>query len=115
MSRKEQIESFIIKELSQIINREVEVKDCLITITFVKADPDLKTAQIGISVLPSNLTGTALKSLRKRSGILARQLLKKTRWKRVPTLEWKVDRSSKRAEEIQKTIKKASEQNDKNK
>lgn len=110
MSRKDQIESVLEKELSQAISKEVEVKDCLITIAFVKADPDLKTAQIGISVLPSNLTGTALRELKKKSGVLAQDIIKRTKWKRMPTLEWKVDRSSKRAEEIQKTIDKASRQ-----
>ncbi len=113
MSRKQQIESLIERELSQAINKEIEIKDCLITISFVRSDPDLKTARIGISVLPSNLTGTALRELRKKSGLMARELQRKTQWKRVPKLDWRVDRSSKKAEEIQRDIDKASDQ-DKN-
>ena len=110
MSRRDQIESVLEKELGGAINREIEIENCFITITFIKADPDLKTAQIGISVLPTNLTGTALRKLKKKSGVLAREIIKRTKWKRMPTLEWKVDRSSKRAEEIQRTIDKATDQ-----
>ncbi len=104
MEKTEKINALMQRELAQAMLKEIEAKDYLVTLSFVKCSPDLKTAKVGVSILPTNFTGTALRELRKKSGILAKELRKKTKWKRVPTLEWKVDRSAEEDERMRKEI-----------
>ncbi len=108
MSRTDKVNSLMEQELGRAMSKELETKGYLVTITFAKCSPDFKEAQIGVSIIPSNLTGTALRELKKKSGIIAAELKKRTKWRRMPKLKWEVDRSAKRAQEINKTIDKIS-------
>ena len=104
MSRTERINSLLEQEIADFINKEVEVKDCLITVTYVQISPDLKHARVGVSVIPSNVTGTSLRQLRKKTHLLTQTLRKKFNWRQIPAFKWEVDRSSKKAQEISDTI-----------
>lgn len=63
MASKERINELILEELASAVNREVGIENALITITYVHCSPDLTQAKVGFSVLPDNLTGTALRKL----------------------------------------------------
>ncbi|MDO8261450.1 MAG: ribosome-binding factor A, partial [Candidatus Magasanikbacteria bacterium] len=64
MSRMDQINELLREELSILMSRETPIPNGLITITRVKCSPDLKNATILISVLPENVSGSALRKVR---------------------------------------------------
>jgi ribosome-binding factor A len=104
MSRLEKINELLRAELAHFITREVEFTNGLITITKVKTSPDLKKSTVIISVLPENLSGTALRQVRKNSKNLALKL-KKLNLKYIPRLNWRIDSQARHAAELDKTFK----------
>jgi ribosome-binding factor A len=102
--RLERINELLRAELSNLVAREMPLENGLITITYVKCGADLKNATIGISVLPENLTGTALRQLAKISGLLSKELHKKLKIKFIPKFYWKVDALERYAIEIDQAI-----------
>ncbi len=87
-----QVGEVLLREISQIIAREVEPPaDCLITIMKVEVTPDLQNATVFVSVLPENKTGTALKKLQQHTGEIQRLLNKKLTMKFSPRIQWEVD------------------------
>jgi len=70
MSKIPRYNELILEELAQAVNREVALPNTLITVTYVECSPDLKQAKVGISVLPDNLAGTALRKLKAATRLL---------------------------------------------
>lgn len=104
MSRIEQINELLKNELGNAISREVPMDSGLITITRVECSPNLQYAAIFISVLPVNLSGTALKSLRQASSSFSGILKKKLRMRSIPKFNWKIDEGERHAAEIDDAI-----------
>ena len=100
-NRMEQVNSMIQKELAYLVNKDIYVKDALVTVSYVDCAPDLRDATIGISVLPENFSTKAIKILRSNSRILSEQLKKKTRIKIIPKFHWKIDTTESKASEIE--------------
>jgi ribosome-binding factor A len=97
MSRIDQINSLLKQELAEMINREGILPDGLITVTRVKTSPDLRYAKVSVSVLPDNLSGTALKALRKKTGFFSGVLRKKLNLKFIPKFNWDLDTTEREA------------------
>jgi len=104
MSRIEQVNSLLIKELASIVNGEISVKESLITISYVRCSADLRDATIGFTVLPDKYAVLAQKALNSRSGIIAEKLRKKIRFKTMPRFHWKMDASESEAAEIDEIL-----------
>ncbi len=100
MSKLHQINELIYRELATAINQELQLPDVLVTVSYVSCEPDLRSARIGVSVLPDKLAGTALKKIRKMSGIFASIISKNTRLRKAPKLIWEFDSTEKKAAEI---------------
>lgn len=109
MSRIEQINELLRSQLANLINQEVNLENGLITVSYVECSPDLRYAKIGISVLPENLTGSALKKLRQSSNQFSRDLKKELNLKYIPRFNWVIDNTEKNAAEIEKTLAKIKE------
>jgi len=109
MARPEQVNELIRKELADLINKEVAFEGALLTVTFVDCSKDLRDATIGVSVLPSGLTGTALKKLRQNTGLLANALQKRTRLRHIPRFRWEIDATEEKAEGVEALLKKIRE------
>jgi ribosome-binding factor A len=101
----QKVNDLLIAELARELSRLKLIEDGLITITYVKCSPNLREASIGISVLPENRTGTALRALRKQNSYF-KKTLKKLNLKYVPNLNWQVDSLVRRAAEFDEAIKK---------
>lgn len=111
MSRRlDQINELLRGELASAASGGLELDGCLVTILYVKTSPDLKNATVGISVLPENMTGSALKELRRRGGAFGRELGKKMKIKKIPRFNWVIDKNIRRAQEIEDCIKDIHEQ-----
>jgi len=91
-------------KLAHLVSREVYLAGGLITITKVDTSPDLKFSKVYISVLPENLTGTALTKLRKNNALFSRQIAKTTRLRKVPKLKWLLDEGERQIVEVSKIM-----------
>lgn len=108
----EQVNQLLRSELANLVSKEVYLQDGLITITHVKCSPDLKNASILISVLPENLSGTALKTLNKFNSLFSNELRKKLNLKFIPKFTWKIDSQERYAAEIDKAFAELKNEND---
>jgi ribosome-binding factor A len=104
MSKIDRVNDLILEELAQAVNREVAIENALITITYVECSPDLKQAKIGFSVLPDNLTGTALRKLIAATSQLVGILRTRTKMRKLPHLIWEFDATEKEASKIERLI-----------
>jgi len=104
MSKIDRVNDLILEELAKAVNREVAIENALITITYVECSPDLKQAKIGFSVLPDNLTGTALRKLTAATSQLVGILRVRTKMRKLPHLIWEFDATEKEASKIERLI-----------
>jgi len=109
MSKIERFNELILEELAAAVNREVSLPNALITITYVECSPDLKQAKVGFSVLPDNLSGTALRRLTGSTSQLIPILRARTRLRKMPHLIWEFDATEKEASKIEALIKEANQ------
>jgi ribosome-binding factor A len=101
MARIDSINKQLGKEIADIISREMPTEKYMLTITYVSCDRDLSEAKIGISVLPKNYTGTALRELKKNTSGIVEQLKKRLPFiKRIPHIDWEVDKVEREAQEL---------------
>jgi ribosome-binding factor A len=104
MSKISQLNELIMHELAVLVNREIDFPGALITISYVDCSPDLKQAKVGFSVLPDNLSGTALRKLQTSTGHLVGLLRDRLRLRRLPHFIWEFDATEKEAGKIEKII-----------
>ncbi len=110
MSRMEQVNSVLQRELAVMLPQLLPLDGGLVTITRVDCSPDLHFATISVSVLPEKYNGTVLTKLRKISGQLASGLRKRVVLRRLPSLHWKLDSTESEASEIDEIFKKLEEE-----
>jgi ribosome-binding factor A len=102
MRRIEQVNEILKVKLANLIARELPIENGLITISYVDCSPDLRVAKIGISVLPFNQSGKALKKLRKHRSEFTNILKKEIHMRQIPKFHWVVDSTEKKASELEK-------------
>jgi ribosome-binding factor A len=91
-NRHLQIDELLKRELGELLVREVDFpKGCLVTITKVVTDRDIKESLIYISVLPKAFTGKVLSLMRKRSRHFIYLLRKKVTIKYIPEIKFVID------------------------
>ncbi len=105
MPKLEQAQELLHHKLAEIINQEVQLEGVLLTVGFVDLSPDLKQANVGVSVLPDKFYGTALEKLRRVSGQIRSRLAKQLKWRIVPHLRWEIDNREKNAAELEEVFK----------
>jgi ribosome-binding factor A len=99
--RCEQVASELQHQLSEIINREIELApDYLLTILRITVSPDLKIAKIFISVLPENKKGTALNYLNKSTNFIRKKLKTKIYLYTLPELRFFIDENEIKRKEV---------------
>jgi len=96
--------SVIQEELSALIQREIEFRGSLITITHVEVKNDLETARILISVLPEEKSELALKVLKKFQPRLQGMLLRKMNVRPMPRISFVLDGGIVQAAEVEKRL-----------
>ena len=104
MSKADQVSRLIQHSLAEIIIGEIESPNFLITISRVKCSPDLFVADVFISVLPKNFSGTALKKMRAKSRLLAKILKDRAGLTKTPRLQFFIDEDLKKMDEIDEIL-----------
>jgi len=102
--RKERAEDVIELELSQIIARELEFPNTLVTITAVRVNKKLDRADINFSIIPSEKSGEILEILNKEKVNLRNLLKKKVKMKFMPQLQFEIDHGPEDAAHIEKLL-----------
>ncbi len=110
MSRIERINELLRDELSVLVSKEINVDDCLVTISYVKCSPDLRHAKIGVRSLPEHKLGTVLRELRKHNMSFARTLNKRLKLKYMPHFRWVADVSGRNFDRIEEILRKIKEE-----
>jgi ribosome-binding factor A len=102
--RAERVSKLIRRELSKIIEREVEFHSALVTIMEVEVDKKLERAKVGVSVIPSSAGDAALAELEKRAGALQHLLMEKVNIKPMPRIVFALDRGPENVARVEKLL-----------
>jgi ribosome-binding factor A len=103
---RKRLDDNIKKYLSGEIRKEVEIKDFLITVVYIRSKMQESRIEVGISVMPENRTGSAMKAIKKSAKYLAEGLKNQYNFKNTPYLDWKIDRTCKEYFEIEDKLSK---------
>ena len=104
--RIEKINDLIRKNISDILTRELDLKPgVFITIAKVDTSPDLRYTRIFVSIFPENEMNYAIKTLQKEVRRIQGSLNKKLHMKPLPKVEFRVDFTESKADEIEKLLK----------
>lgn len=84
------VNELIKKELSEIIQKNVELENALMTIIDVETSKDLSYAKVKISVLPENKTTQVLEELNKNIFRIQRMINKRLKMKSIPKIKFEL-------------------------
>ncbi len=94
------VNELVKRELSERIERDIAAEaQGLVTVTAVKVAPDLRSARVMVSVLGAK-GGTVLKMLERDRADLQHTLARNTSLKYTPILDFRIDRSLEKADEV---------------
>lgn len=102
--RNLRVANLIRDELSNIIIREMELPDTLVTITEVEVEKKLNDATVKISVIPSEKSEAILKEFLKIRGKLQHLLNNKLNIKPMPRIQFKIDYGPEKAARVEKLL-----------
>ncbi len=100
------INELIKKHLGEIIARELDLKPgVFVTVAKVDTTPDLRYTRIFVSIFPEKEIDYAAKTLKKELYRIQGALNKKLVMKPLPKIEFKIDMTESKADEIEKLLK----------
>lgn len=104
--RIKRINQLLKQEVSQLLLKEVDFTDVLVTITRVKTSSDLKYAKINISVLPTEKSDLALKIIERNIFNIQQELNKRLYLRFVPKIRFEIDQLEVKAQKIEEILSK---------
>ena len=102
--RNLRIAGLIQKYLSELLARDLEFPNALVTITDVDVTSAMDTASVKVSVVPSSRAHDALTILTAAQGDLQHRLLLKLNIKPMPRIQFELDRGAENAAEVEKIL-----------
>ena len=106
LNRIDKINELIKRHVGEIIIRNLDLKPGIfITVSKVDTSPDLRYTRVFVSIFPEKETNYALATLRKEIYAIQGLLNKKLATKPLPRIEFKVDTTEIKADEIEKLLK----------
>ncbi|EKE13745.1 MAG: hypothetical protein ACD_12C00842G0002 [uncultured bacterium] len=103
--RQKQVNSLIKKEISELIEREIELpQSSFVTVTEVKTRSDLNLCQIGLTIFPLERKEEIFRLVRAKKGLLQSVLHKKLVMKNIPKIDFYFDESVGKAERVEKLL-----------
>ncbi len=104
--RVQKVNSLIQQHISEIIIRELSLKEgVFITIPKVDTSADLRYARVFVSIYPEKEIGYAQKTLEKEIYKIQGILNKLLHMRPLPKIEFRVDMTESKADEIEKLLK----------
>lgn len=103
--RLPKINELIRKQISEILVRELDLKPGLfLTVSKVDTTPDLRYTRIFVSVFPEKESNYAMQTLKKETFGLQGKLNKYLHLKPLPRIEFTLDPTEAKADEIEKIL-----------
>ncbi|MBU0732487.1 ribosome-binding factor A [Patescibacteria group bacterium] len=103
--RTRQVNELLLQNIGKIVNEEMELPpDFLLTFTKVDTAPDLKTAKVFYSVVPSTKGEAGEKFMENNSYVIQKSIGKYITSKFTPKLSFKHDTQEDKAEHIEKLL-----------
>jgi ribosome-binding factor A len=102
--RSERVSKLLREHVSELIIREVEFADALVTVTGVEVDKKLEHAKIKISVIPGERGLAVIHELDRQAPHLQYLLLKKINIKPMPRIAFAVDHGYENAAQVEKRL-----------
>jgi ribosome-binding factor A len=105
-NRLPKINELIKKHISEIISRDLDLKPgVFLTVAKIDTTPDLRYTRIFVSIFPEREIDYAAKTLTKEIYHLQGALNKKLFMRPLPKIEFKIDMTESKANEIEKLFK----------
>lgn len=104
------LDELIRKELAELVSRNLEFPEGLITVLYVTCASNQKFMAVGVSVLPDHLAGSGLRALRRKSEFFAKRVQERCRLRNIPKIQWVFDPTEKEAAKIDALINKIVEE-----
>jgi len=105
-TRITKINSLIQQHISEILTRDISLKaGVFITVAKVDTTPDLRYTRIFVSIFPEKEIDYAAKTLEKELYRIQGALNKKLAMRPLPKVEFKIDMTESKADEIEKLLK----------
>ncbi|MFA4817697.1 MAG: 30S ribosome-binding factor RbfA [Parcubacteria group bacterium] len=100
------INSLVQKHIGEILTRDISLKPgVFVTVAKVDTTPDLRYTRIFVSIFPEKEIDYAAKTLEKELYQIQGALNKKLVMKPLPKIEFKIDMTESKADEIEKLLK----------
>ncbi len=99
------IESALKDELALIIQKEIElIPGTILTITEIEISDDNQYADVYVTVLPEQKSGTVLKVLKAAKGFLRAEIIHRFNWGRGPELRFHIDEGQRESQKIEELL-----------
>lgn len=103
--RIEKINKLIKQHIAEIITREIDFKPGIfLTISKVDTTRDLRYTRISVSIFPEKEDHYAMETLKKEAYYLQGELNKRLSLKIMPRIEFLVDKTELKADEVEKLL-----------
>ena len=97
--RLDRINELLRREISTVVQREFEFRDCLVTVSAVEITQDLREAKVFVSILGTP-PGSVLEKLNQKRGMIQSRIAKRVVLRCTPILSFRVDSSAERGVEM---------------
>lgn len=108
--RQERINDLLEEQVSSFLTDVVDMPDVLVSISEVRTSVDLHHAQVLISALPETKLPVVLEKLKKRIGLIQKELNRKLRMRPVPKLRFVSDKGTLKERKVLEAIYKTEEE-----
>ncbi|MCX6765450.1 MAG: ribosome-binding factor A [Candidatus Moranbacteria bacterium] len=103
--RLEKINKLIKRQVAEIITRELDLKPgVFVTVAKVDTTPDLRYTRIFVSIFPEREANYVMETLKKEMYRLQGVLNKKLSTKPLPRIEFQLDKTESKADEVEKIL-----------
>jgi len=107
--RIKRINELLKHEISQLILREIDFPDILVTITNIDTSADLRHAKVKISALPQDKNELAIEIINQNIFQIQQKLNRKLRMKPIPKIRFEIDQVEIKAQRIEELLSKNKE------
>lgn len=99
--RIDQVNEMLMRSISQIIQRELELDKAIVTVSKVSTSPDLSRATVFVTIMPESKRGSALTILKKNKVHLQKELGSSIHLRKTPKLQFKIDNQAEKAQKLE--------------
>ena len=108
--RQERINDLLEEQISSFLADIIDIPDVLVSVSEVRTSVDLHHAQVLISTLPEIKLPSTLALIKKRAGLIQKELNKKLRMRPVPKLRFVSDKGTLKERSVLEAIQKTEEE-----